>query len=266
MERGEFQRRYVTTDSAKFYFQRMCLELSRVVREQSAKMAEEYGKHVGTGDGERACRIVADAIRSLQPKASPPSEVRSPDEDEKLFVQLIHDYKRIGYGWMMQRISEIWRKEYGDGAFFMTDTYSGFEAKQKRCATEGHDWQAGENPWCDRCNRRADQVEGGKKDGKKDDKKCDHEGPAQLRCTREAGHDGTHAGGVITYKTVPGMFSVDQEAEKTKAREEARRKALVEVHDYLKMFACNCDAGNRGDHRLTCPMALSALIFERIDK
>lgn len=258
MERGEFERRYVRTDSCKADFQRMCLELSRVVREQCAKLSEEYGKRFYPGDSQHASTIIAAAIRALQPKNSPSGAHRAPFEDERLFAEIIHDYKHIGYGWMMQKISEIWLKEHGDGAFCITDTYSGVAAKEKRCATEGHDWQAGENPWCDRCNQRADQT-----------KTCAHVGPAKLRCPREQGHDGTHAGGVTGYQTIPGLtgahaYGVEETTEKT--RQEARRKALVEVHDYLKMFACNCDAGNRGDHRLTCPMALSALIFERIDK
>lgn len=72
--------------------------------------------------------------------------------DEALFFQSVLAWKKLGYGRMMQMISQQWRREVGDGAAVATDTYHGVEAKKKRCKKEGHDWSPGtEFMWCDRC-------------------------------------------------------------------------------------------------------------------
>jgi hypothetical protein len=72
--------------------------------------------------------------------------------DEAMFFQSVLAWKGIGYGRMMQMISQQWRREVGDGAHCVTDTYNGVEAKKKRCEREGHDWRPGGSyDWCDRC-------------------------------------------------------------------------------------------------------------------
>ena len=73
--------------------------------------------------------------------------------DEALFFQSVLSWRGLGYGRMMQMISQQWRREVGDGAHVATDTYNGVAAKKKRCRKEGHDWRPGGCcDWCDRCN------------------------------------------------------------------------------------------------------------------
>lgn len=74
--------------------------------------------------------------------------------DEAMFFQSVLAWRGLGYGRMMQMISQQWRREVGDGAHCVTDTYNGVAAKRKRCRTGGHDWRpGGAYDWCDRCNK-----------------------------------------------------------------------------------------------------------------
>ena len=71
---------------------------------------------------------------------------------ESDFHRYVQTHREIGYGRMMQMISEIWHAEHGDAAHLANETYSGLAKKKRRCKREGHDWSAGtEYFWCDRC-------------------------------------------------------------------------------------------------------------------
>ena len=75
--------------------------------------------------------------------------------DEKDFLAQVARHRGIGYGRMMQMISELWRDLEGDGALYANDTYSSLFQKQERCAREGHDPTPGRTyNWCDRCGAR----------------------------------------------------------------------------------------------------------------
>jgi hypothetical protein len=74
--------------------------------------------------------------------------------DEAMFFQSVLAWRRLGYGRMMQMISQQWRLEVGDGAKIANDTYNGIKNKRKRCRKEGHDWRPGGScDWCDRCDK-----------------------------------------------------------------------------------------------------------------
>ena len=81
-----------------------------------------------------------------------PVEIPYLSDMEGRFRSFVLNNRAMGYGRMMQMISEIWREQHGDGAHLANETYAGLAKKQKRCKAEGHDWSEGsEYLWCDRC-------------------------------------------------------------------------------------------------------------------
>jgi hypothetical protein len=79
---------------------------------------------------------------------------------EKDFMAQVASHRRIGYGRMIQMISELWRDLHGDGALYANDTYSSLQKKRERCAREGHDPSPGTcYDWCDRCGQRLAKKE-----------------------------------------------------------------------------------------------------------
>lgn len=77
------------------------------------------------------------------------------------FLAIVRLYHDIGYGRMMQIVSEEWHRIHGDSALTVGDAYAVVKRKQLRCKQEGHDWhEGGEYFWCDRCgiNRSKDRV------------------------------------------------------------------------------------------------------------
>ncbi len=74
------------------------------------------------------------------------------DPQDKSFLTFIRDKRWMGYGRMMQIISEEWYRVYGGSAHTCGPCYSTMEQRRERCAAEGHDWSEGnEYKWCDRC-------------------------------------------------------------------------------------------------------------------
>jgi hypothetical protein len=75
--------------------------------------------------------------------------------DERAFFETVEKLRGIGYGRMMQMISEVWRRSSPDDALSVGDTYFMLEKKRERCKKEGHDIRHGQNwDWCDRCVAR----------------------------------------------------------------------------------------------------------------
>lgn len=72
------------------------------------------------------------------------------DERFRAFVMCNFE---MGYGRMMQIVSEVWREQHGDAALTVGDTYASVKKKIARCKREGHDWgdSGTEYDWCDRC-------------------------------------------------------------------------------------------------------------------
>ena len=60
--------------------------------------------------------------------------------------------RNIGFGRMMQIISEEYQKIDPMGALTVGDCVGTMRRKRERCKREGHDWRRGKgHTWCDRC-------------------------------------------------------------------------------------------------------------------
>lgn len=80
---------------------------------------------------------------------------------EQEFIETVKRVRGIGYGRMMQIISNLWRDQDSIGALTVGETYGIEDLKRKRCRTEGHDTRKGGNwDWCDRCGAKIDPDTG----------------------------------------------------------------------------------------------------------
>lgn len=68
------------------------------------------------------------------------------------FRRFVEQNPGIGFGRMMQIVSEVWHEKHGDSAHLANETYAGLKKKKQKCKRAGHDWSEGsEVLWCDRC-------------------------------------------------------------------------------------------------------------------
>ncbi len=75
------------------------------------------------------------------------------DSEDEAFLFQVRIFRYIGYGRMMQIISDEYRRLHGDSALMVSETYGSMKAKRVRCQAEGHDFHDGnEFRWCDRCD------------------------------------------------------------------------------------------------------------------
>ena len=71
---------------------------------------------------------------------------------DKRFARLVEEMQQMGYGRMMQIISEIWFRIDPMGALTVGPCYGTMEKIRERCRKEGHDIShGGSYDWCDRC-------------------------------------------------------------------------------------------------------------------
>lgn len=77
------------------------------------------------------------------------------------FIGFVEANREIGYGWMLQMISELWHRSDPVGALTVGPCYGTLDRHRERCKKEGHDVSHGHDwNWCDRCGIRIDPETG----------------------------------------------------------------------------------------------------------
>lgn len=80
---------------------------------------------------------------------------------DKEFLEIVKRLRPMGFGRMMQIISDLWYQDDPKGAFTVGECYGVEELKRERCKKEGHDMRKGTNwNWCDRCGVMIDPDTG----------------------------------------------------------------------------------------------------------